>query len=150
MNKRNFITSSIILGLGLCAASGSLLAPGSNALASEAIDPIVASFEREFNHENIFAAPVQRKSIEHDELYKLLNPAHWTSTRETVRVLGACQDEYTDKPASITALKDISRSDFLVDCIGAKLHPGKISTKAEISRRYAGTTPSSLTQKATR
>ncbi len=41
-------------------------------------DPVVASFEREFNHEPAEAAAPTGETIEDDELYRELNAVHWT------------------------------------------------------------------------
>ena len=41
-------------------------------------DPIIESFEREFNREPGPARPVERTSIDEDVLYHTANSVHWT------------------------------------------------------------------------
>lgn len=45
-------------------------------------DPILESFEREFNREPAPTPPVRRDDILDDELYKTLNSVHWTQEDE--------------------------------------------------------------------
>ena len=46
-------------------------------------DPVVQQFEREMNREPTPRAPVERTSIDEDELYRQANRIHWTDEEET-------------------------------------------------------------------
>ena len=41
-------------------------------------DQVVASFERELNHEPGPATPARREAIDEDVLYRTINSVHWT------------------------------------------------------------------------
>lgn len=53
------------------------LAPATPAQEPQASDPVITSFERVLSHEPGPPAPVRGESIEHDELYEVLNRVHW-------------------------------------------------------------------------
>ena len=44
-------------------------------------DPIIESFEREFNREPGPARPVERTAIDEDVLYHTANSVHWTEEK---------------------------------------------------------------------
>lgn len=45
-------------------------------------DPILKSFERELNHEPSPVPTARRDSIDTDELYRIVNSAHWSRSGE--------------------------------------------------------------------
>jgi hypothetical protein len=116
MNTRN-LTTSVFLGIFLLTGAGSLLGDRLNTNSDEGIDPVVASFNREFQHEATPMAPTRQLSIGEDRLYKTLNAVHWTSQDETVQVLGSCQAEFARDSQQGFEKRMSERSDFLADCI---------------------------------
>jgi len=49
----------------------------------EGTDPVIQSFERDFNREPVPTAPIRRESINSDELYRMVNSVHWTAETTT-------------------------------------------------------------------
>ena len=47
-------------------------------LAEDEPDPVLASFERAFDHEPGPAQPARGESIDADELYRTVNSIHWS------------------------------------------------------------------------
>jgi hypothetical protein len=53
-------------------------------------DPVVASFDRDMQREAVPMAPAHGSAIAADQLYKALNPVHWTNTKKTVHEADPC------------------------------------------------------------
>jgi len=61
-------------------------------------DQIVASFEREFNHEPASAPAVTRSAIKDDVLYKTVNTIHWSQLAEQAERLADGETAEVDDP----------------------------------------------------
>ena len=79
-NLTPVIASSIIVTLGVSAAVY-ILSGATDRPAREfaEVDPIVASFERELNHQRAPAARATGAAIDDDVLYEKMNKIHWSA-----------------------------------------------------------------------
>ena len=71
----------LAFALAVCLAASNWpqpAAPTSANDAATATDPVLAAFEREFNHQPAEPSPVRRDSIDDDVLYRRMNPIHWS------------------------------------------------------------------------
>jgi hypothetical protein len=68
-------------------------------------DPVVASFERELNHESPPAPMVTRSAIQDDVLYETLNTIHWSAAEAPVEVVASDDTAEMDDPALDSGLE---------------------------------------------
>ena len=54
------------------------------------IDPVLASFARNVQHEAVPMAPPLRGSIDEDRIYQAVNQVHWTNLREVAKKAPPC------------------------------------------------------------
>ena len=85
MRKSNLVTllivACLLTGIGAAVVNDVNLATDeSNRIAVTKPDPIVESFERDFDREPGPSRPAERKAIDEDVLYRALNSIHWTET----------------------------------------------------------------------
>ena len=98
MKKQLIINSVLIASVTLGAANASALEPH---------EPVLASFERQFNHQPTPAAPATNAAIEDDALYRIVNTALWTPAEEDP-VLASFEREFNHQPAATPAAKSIT------------------------------------------
>ena len=58
-----------------------------------AVDPVVASFERQMNHRPAPPRPARRDDIDDDVLYRTMNRIHWSVDDERLRTRQGGPDE---------------------------------------------------------
>ena len=112
MNTHHIKTRSIVAGIAL--SLGTLTGANADTIRFSD-DPVIASFEREFNHQSVPAAPATRSDLDQDPLYAQLNAVHWTDTRDAVRALADCQMAF-DETVEAKLVSDDVRSGFIAAC----------------------------------
>ncbi len=106
-------TAATVIAVTIGAFAG-FAATGAFADRATEIDPVLASFERAFNHEPVVASVAVREAIEDDVLYAELNSVHWSSPEQIVEVLGGCQSEVAE---AIAGKSEAVRTAYLASCI---------------------------------
>lgn len=89
----NPIAAMALVGLIIFAAGGAINRKAWEASGQDEApaDQVLASFERELDHEPASARRIARESVDHDVLYRMVNAAQWTKDEEMKKAVEYCR-----------------------------------------------------------
>ena len=97
-----FVGAISIMGFvgGIIGITAILLFSIASAEETADIDQVVASFERELNHEPPAAKIVTRSAIDDDETYRAINTIHWSTSAQESATLANNETAEADSSSS--------------------------------------------------